>query len=265
MRAEKITSLQNPKVKNVLKLRKAGERAKQQRFSIEGINELTHALHSGYEIETLFFCPDIAPQEEIDSLAQKCTSVYEVSREVFSKMAYREDSGGMVAISKQKDHGLANLKLRTNPLVIVLETVEKPGNLGAILRTADSASVDAVILCDASTDLYNPNVIRASIGCVFSTQVASCSGDEARQWLENNQIKSFATHIQTEKWYHEYDYRAASAIIMGTESTGLSEKWIRFAHEGIKIPMLGVNDSLNVSIATAVVVYEAMRQRNFYF
>lgn len=265
MRVEKITSLQNTRIKNVLKLRKASERTKQQLFSIEGINEVNHALHNGYEIETLFFCPEIAPEQLTTSLIGQSKSVYEVSREVFSKMAYREDSGGILVLSRQKPHDLANLKLRSNPLVIILETVEKPGNLGAILRTADSASVDAVILCDASTDIYNPNVIRASIGCVFSTPVISCTGEEAMSWLREKHFKSFATHIQTKKWYHEYDYRSATAIIMGTESTGLSEAWIRFADEGIKIPMLGVNDSLNVSIATAVVVYEAMRQRNFYF
>lgn len=265
MQFEKITSLQNSKIKNVIKLRKAGERNKQQLFSVEGINEINHALNSGYSIDTLFFCPDIAPGEIINDLLKESKSAFEVSKEVFSKMAYREDSGGLLILCKQKSHKLSDIRLSHNPIVIVLETVEKPGNLGAILRTADSAKVDAVLLCDRTTDIYNPNVIRGSVGCVFSTQVALCSSQEAMKWIKSNKITSYATHIQTNNWYHEFNYRPPSAFIMGTESTGLTQKWIDFADEGIKIPMLGVNDSLNVSIATAVVLYEATRQRNFYF
>lgn len=265
MNLEKITSLQNPKVKNVVKLRKASERARQHLFTIEGLKEISHAVESGFNIQTLFYCPDISTDSSANPLLKAAAHVYEVSKEVFSKMTYREDSGGFLALAEPKDVTLEDIVLSSTPLVVVLETVEKPGNLGAILRTADAAHVDAVILCDESTDFYNPNVIRASIGCVFSTQVVSCASTEAMAWLKKNNIRSFATHIETKRWYHESDFRSAAAIIMGTESTGLSKQWINFADEGIKIPMLGINDSLNVSIATAVVVYEAMRQRNFYF
>ncbi|MBN2639892.1 MAG: RNA methyltransferase [Bacteroidales bacterium] len=262
---EKITSLQNSRIKNVIRLRKSSERTKQNIFSIEGLNEINHALHNDYIIDTLFYCPEIAPDEVTQELLSKSRIAFEVSKDVFSKMAYREDSGGVLVLSNQKSHHLSDIKLSQNPLIIVLESVEKPGNLGAILRTADSAGVDAVMLCDPSTDIYNPNVIRGSVGCLFSTQVATCTSEEAMVWLKTNQLRTFATHIETNKWYHESDYKGPSAIVMGTESTGLTKRWITFADEGIKIPMLGVNDSLNVSIATAVVVYEAARQRNFNF
>jgi TrmH family RNA methyltransferase len=169
----------------------------------------------------------------------------------------------MVALAHSRFLTLDKLKLSKTPLVVVLEHVEKPGNLGAIIRTADAAQVDAVIICDPATDLYNPNVIRASIGCVFSTQVVSCSSEEAMNWLRNNDIQCFAAAIQTKKWYHECNFQQSSALIMGTESEGLSQQWRDFSDEIIKIPMMGINDSLNVSTATAILIYEAMRQRNF--
>lgn len=263
MNSDRITSLQNPKIKNVIKLRKASERSKQNLFTIEGIKEIQHAIASGFHVETVFYCPEIAPGDMMQSLLSEKISAYAVTKDVFSKIAYREDSGGMLLLAHPKQQTLENIKLSDVPLVIVLESVEKPGNLGAILRTADAAGVDAVILCDGTTDFYNPNVIRASIGCVFSTQIVSCPSQKAMDWLKKNNIRSFATHIETNNWYHQSNYQQPSAIIMGTEATGLTRQWIQFADEGIMIPMLGINDSLNVSIATAVVVYEAMRQRNF--
>jgi TrmH family RNA methyltransferase len=263
IQTEKISSLQNPKIKNIVRLQKASERKKQQLFVVEGLKEIKHVVSCGYELHSLFFCPDIAPEGLPESLIPKVPQTFEVSSEVFSKIAYRETTGGMVALAYSRFLTLEDLKLSEVPLVVVLEHVEKPGNLGAILRTADAAQVDAVIICDPATDLYNPNVIRASIGCVFSTQVVSCSSEEAMKWLRSENIRCFAAAIQTNKWYHETNFKQPAALIMGTESEGLSQLWREFSEEIIKIPMMGINDSLNVSIATAILIYEAMRQRDF--
>lgn len=260
---EKITSLQNQRIKNVVKLQKASERKKQKLFVIEGLKEIKHVVQCGYQLQSIFYCPEIVPEGLPESLAPIVPRIYEVSAEVFSKIAYRETTGGMVALGHSRFLTFEEIKLSKTPLLVVLEHVEKPGNLGAILRTADAAQVDAVIICDPATDLYNPNVIRASIGCVFSTQVVSCSSEEAMKWLKSKNIRSYAAAIQTEKWYHECDFNQPAALIMGTESEGLSEPWREFSEEIIKIPMMGINDSLNVSIATAILIYEAMRQRDF--
>ena len=260
---EKITSLQNQRIKNIVKLQKASERRKQSLFVVEGLKEIKHVVQCGYQIHSLFYCPEIAPEEILESIAPIVPQIFEVSAEVFSKIAYRETTGGVIALGHSRFLTFEELKLSKIPLVVVLEHVEKPGNLGAILRTADAAQVDAVIICDPATDLYNPNVIRASIGCVFSTQVISCSSEEAMEWLKSKKIRSYAAAIQTKKWYHECDFNQSAALVMGTESDGLSQQWREFSEEIIKIPMMGINDSLNVSIATAILIYEAMRQRDF--
>ncbi len=260
---EKITSLQNQRVKNIVRLQKASERKKQKLFVVEGLKEIKHVVSCGYQLHSLYFCPEIAPSGLLKNIIPIVNQVFEVSTEVFSKIAYRETTGGMIALAHSHFLTLDELKLSKSPLVVVLEHVEKPGNLGAIIRTADAAQIDAVIICDPATDLYNPNVIRASIGCVFSTQVVSCSSDEAMKWLRSKDIYGFAAAIQTKKWYHECDFKQPSALIMGTESKGLSQQWRGFAEEIIKIPMMGINDSLNVSTTTAILIYEAMRQRNF--
>lgn len=262
-RTEKITSLQNPRIKNIVKLQKAFERKKQKLFVVEGLKEIEHVVSCGYQLHSLYYCPDIAPEGFPEKLIPLVPQAFEVSQEVFAKIAYRETTGGTVALGHSRFLTFEDLKLSKTPLVVVLEKVEKPGNLGAILRTADAAQADAVIICDPTTDLYNPNVIRASIGCVFSTQVISCTSEEAMEWLKQKNIRGFAAAIQTQKWYHECDLSQPSALIMGTESEGLSQQWREFANEIIKIPMMGINDSLNVSIATAILIYEAMRQRDF--
>ena len=260
---EKITSVQNQRIKNIVKLQKASERKKQKLFVVEGLKEIEHVVSCGYQLHSLYFCPEIAPDGLTENIIPIVHQAFEVTADVFSKIAYRETTGGMIALAHSRFLSFDELKLSKIPLVVVLEHVEKPGNLGAILRTADAAQVDAVIICDPATDLYNPNVIRASIGCVFSTQVVSCSSDEAMTWLKNKGIHGIAAAIQTQKWYHECDFRQPSALIMGTESEGLSQQWRDFANEIVKIPMMGINDSLNVSIATAILIYEAMRQRDF--
>ena len=259
----KITSTQNPKVKSLLSLEKPRERRKQGLFIIEGKKEIAMALDAGYKIGNLFFCDDIISPEELTSLGTDNKLMIPVAKDVFDKIAVRENSGGVLAVAEQKAHSLKQIQLSKNPLLLILESVEKPGNLGAILRTADAAGVDAVIICDPQTDFYNPNVIRSSIGCVFTKQIASATSEETIEWLNKNQISIYCTYLKAAQQYHLVDFTRPSAIIMGTEATGLSELWVRNATQNIIIPMHGAIDSMNVSTAAAVVVFEAKRQRGF--
>ncbi len=259
----KITSTQNPKVKSLLALEKPRERRKQQLFIIEGKREIALALEAGYRIGNLFFCDEIVSQKELAELPLEDKLLIPVSKEVFDKIAIRESTGGILAVAEQKTHRLAEIKLSKNPLILVLEGVEKPGNLGAVLRTADAAAVDAVIICDPQTDFYNPNVIRSSVGCVFTNQLAAASSEETIEWLHKNNISIFCTYLKASMSYHQTDFIQPSAIVMGTEATGLSDVWVKNSKANIIIPMLGKIDSMNVSNAAAVVVYEAMRQREF--
>lgn len=263
----KITSTKNPKVKNVLLLQdKARERRKQHLFVIEGIRETTLAVRGGYVLKQLFFCPEIADMALVTPLMeQPGLEIYEVEDAVFEKMAYRESSGGIVALAEPKPNRLQDIKLSENPLIMILEGVEKPGNLGALLRTADAAHLDAVIICDPTTDFYNPNAIRSSIGCVFTNQIAAATNQETFAWLKEHGIRAFATALTASDYYHRSDYRGPSAIVMGTEATGLTQEWIEAADERIIIPMRGEIDSMNVSTAAAVVVFEAARQRDFQY
>jgi RNA methyltransferase, TrmH family len=258
-----ITSLQNPKIKNVVALEKARERKAQNVFIIEGLKELSLATESGYRFKTVYFCPAIISEEKISELIRDRNLLLPVHESVFEKIAYRESTGGIIAIAEQKQHRLEDIKLSKEPLVLILESVEKPGNLGAILRTADAAGVDAVIICDPQTDFYNPNVIRSSVGCVFTRQIASASSDQTISWLKQHNIKIYCTYLQASKPYHELDYLKGCAIVMGTEATGLSKLWVESSDTNIIIPMQGKIDSMNVSTAAAVVIFEAKRQRNF--
>ena len=257
----KITSAQNPKVKSLIALEKPRERRKQQLFIIEGKKEIGLALEAGYKIGNIFFCDEIIDINEIPNGLKDDKLIIPVTKSVFEKIAVREGSGGVIAVAEQKPHLLSEIKLKDNPLVLVLEAVEKPGNLGAVLRTADAAGVDAVIICDPQTDFYNPNVIRSSVGCVFTKQLAAASSDETIAWLKKNKIKIFCTSLQAAHPYHQIDFRQPSAIVVGTEATGLSEQWTKNSDANIIIPMHGKIDSMNVSNATAVVVFEAVRQR----
>lgn len=258
-----ITSTQNPKVKNLLALEKPRERRKQCLFVVEGKKEIGLALKAGYKIGNLFFCEDIITRKELESLGADEKLLIPVSKEVFDKIAVRENSGGVLAVAEQKTHRLDSIKLKPNPLILVLEGVEKPGNLGAILRTADAAGVDAVVISDPQTDFYNPNVIRSSIGCIFTVQTASATSEETIKWLRENNISIYCTYLKASQPYHSVDYKQPSAIVMGTEATGLSDTWVNASTANIIIPMQGAIDSMNVSTATAVVVFEAKRQRNF--
>jgi TrmH family RNA methyltransferase len=257
---EKITSTTNPKIKNIVKLQKASERREQGVFIIEGFKEITFAMEAGFTIESLFYCPDIIINININKISAK--NLYEITREVFAKIAYREGSDGLLAIVKQVKHTLKDIKLSATPFVIILEAVEKPGNLGAILRTADASKADAVIIADPRTDIYNPNVIRSSVGCVFTTQVVASTNQEVYDWLKKNNISVYtaALHPKSETYFN-FNYTKPTAIVLGTEADGLTDFWLKNSDKKIIIPMLGKNDSLNVSNAAAVLAYEVVRQR----
>jgi len=262
---EKITSIQNQRIKNIVKLQqKSSERKDQNLIVIEGSREITLAIKSGFEIKQIYFCSEIISYDRIAEISCNENNVFKISREVYHKIAYRESTEGILVLAEPRFSTLKSMKLGKNPFLIVLESVEKPGNLGAILRTADAANVDAVLVCDPLTDIYNPNVIRSSVGCVFTKQVVACSSDEALDWLKKNKIKSYAAALTATHFYHLADFSVPSAIVMGTEADGLTKKWLKGADEQIKIPMNGEIDSLNVSTSTAILVFEAMRQRNFY-
>ena len=261
---EKITSAQNPKIKQLLALQeKSRLRRETGLFIVEGRRELQHCIDAGFEIDTIFFCDfgeDAATGMAAD-LTAAAQRTYEISREIYQKIAYREGTEGIVAEVKVMERRLADLKLKENPLIVVLESVEKPGNLGAVLRSADAAGADAVIICDPLTDLYNPNLIRASIGAVFTVPCAACSSEEAIDWLKANDVQILTAQLQDSEWYYDTDMKRGSAIVIGTEATGLTQAWRDAADAHVKIPMLGAMDSLNASVSAAILLFEAVRQR----
>ena len=265
-RIEKISSLQNARVKQVVALsQKSSERRKQGLFVVEGMRELLHCLHQGYKAESLYVCDDVAHDDaemrELLGLAGEGT-VCCVTAPVYGKMAYREGTEGVLGVIHACSASLEDLPLGERPLVVVAEGVEKPGNLGAILRSADAANADAVIFCDTPTDLYNPNVIRASIGAVFTVPCAVATSEECILFLKSKGIQILTAQLQDSELYYDTDMTAPTAIVMGTESTGLTDQWRKAADRHIRIPMLGSLDSLNVSVSTAILLFEAVRQRN---
>jgi len=264
---EKIQSTQNSRIKNVQKLfAKSKERKEQNLFVVEGARELSLALADSYQLDSVFICQELfsnsSYKQEIFAEINS-GNLFEVTLSVFQKIAYRENSDGILALVKPKQHDLNDLCLPDNPFIIVIESVEKPGNLGAILRTADAAQVDAVIVCDPLTDVYNPNVIRSSIGCVFTVPLAISTQSDTFSFLKEKRIRIFAAELQASQSYQDADFTQACALIMGTEADGLSKFWIERADAGIKIPMRGKIDSLNVSVSTAILTFEGMRQRGF--
>lgn len=261
---EKLTSVKNSRIKNLQHLQKARERKKQNVFLLEGLKEIEKAQKVGYHFQSVFFNPEIISLEEVSTLITNTPDeLFEVNREVFEKIAYRESTGGVVVLATPKAHNLATLQLPQNPLLLVLEGVEKPGNLGALLRTADAAGIDAVIVCDPQTDVYNPNAIRSSIGCTFTVPIAVGESSEVITWLKEKGVSIYCTYLQAAKHYHLTDFTVPSAIVMGTEATGITQQWVDTATHNIIIPMKGAADSMNVSTAAAVVVFEACRQRGF--
>ena len=253
-----ITSVQNARIKHVVALQqKSSLRREEGLFVVEGQREIEHCMACGYEVTELFAMDGLDYTGSIP--------VTRVSPQVYEKMAYRGSTEGLIAVARCKSHDLSILSPLTthhSPLIIVLESVEKPGNLGAILRTAEAAGVDAVIVCDPLTDLYNPNLIRASIGGVFCVPTAVCTSQQCIAFLKERGVRILTAQLQDSYEYYDYDMRQATAIVMGTESTGLTNQWREAADVHIRIPMLGRLDSLNVSVSAAILMYEAVRQRN---
>jgi TrmH family RNA methyltransferase len=262
----KIESLQNPRIKTAVKLRKSKVRRETGRTLVEGFREILRATQSGWRFEELYFCPDLYLDPEandlVSSIHQKGVAVFECTEAVFRKISYRDTPDGLIALSPLVGKTLNELNLPANPLLLIAEDLEKPGNLGTILRTADAAGVDAVITCDHKTDLSNPNVIRSSIGTLFFIPVAEASTEETLHWLAQKNIRSVAAVPGACQEYTEIDMRCGTAIVVGAEDEGLSDRWKSQADEQVSIPMLGQNDSLNVSTAAAILLYEAVRQRN---
>ena len=252
-----ITSLQNARVKRLVQLQqKSSERRRSGLFVVEGQRELMHCVEAGYEVEEVFMVEGGSWKVEGFSPA-----IFTVSPQVYEKMAYRGSTEGVIATVRQRNLTLADLQLPANPLIMVLESVEKPGNLGAVLRSADAAKADAVVICDPLTDLYNPNLIRASLGAVFSVPVVACGSEECIAFLKQRNIQILTAQLQDSSLYYDTDMRRATALVMGTESTGLTDIWRQAADAHIRIPMLGRMDSLNVSVSAAILLFEAVRQR----
>lgn len=263
----RISSSQNPRIKFALSLQKASVRNKEQLFLIEGLREIKLAVQAGFDFHALFVCPEIISKSEADSVIDGLTGqvqVTETSKEVFGRLAYRGESGGLLAVAHQKRIALEDIRLGDVPLILVTESVEKPGNIGAMLRTADAAGIDAVLICDGITDIFNPNVVRSSLGTLFTNQVVCCTSMEAIKWLKTRGIRIYTTALTASRPYHAADYTVPSAIVSGAEATGVSAVWQESSDSNIIIPMFGRVDSMNVSVATSVVLYEALRQRGFY-
>ena len=285
MRKESITSAQNPKIKNLLLLQeKSKARREQGLFVVEGRRELEHCLEAGFQVRTLFICPELAGNEALSGAFARIGSrsdaeerasfpaqplspameplIIEIPESLYRKVAYRESTEGIIAEVECKERRLEDLALTEHPLVVVLESVEKPGNLGAVLRSADAARADAVIVCDPLTDLYNPNLIRASLGGIFTVPTVAATSEETIAWLKARGIRILTAQLQDSSWYYDIDMTVGTALVMGTESTGLTDIWRRAADAHIRIPMLGRLDSLNVSVSAAILLFEAVRQRN---
>ncbi|MBR1733471.1 MAG: RNA methyltransferase [Alloprevotella sp.] len=250
-----LTSVHNPRIRRVIALQqKSAERRAAGLFVVEGRRELAHCLAAGFNVEEVFVCPDIANGTE----APAGTAV---SPAVYARMAYRGSTEGVLALVRERRLTLDGLRLGASPLLMVLEGVEKPGNLGAVLRSADAARADAVIVCDPLTDLYNPNLIRASVGAAFTVPTVACSSQECIAFLKRRGIRILTAQLQDSHPYYDTDMRRPTALVMGTESTGLTRRWREAADAHIRIPMLGRLDSLNVSVSAAVLLFEAVRQR----
>ena len=262
MRTEVITSAQNPRIKELILLQeKSRARRENGLFVVEGRRELSHCLEAGFKPRSLFICPEILGRDACREFEQAGCPIVEIPAHLYEKVAYRGRTEGVIGVMECHSHSLEDLHLKEDPLVIVLESVEKPGNLGAVLRSADAAGADAVIVCDPLTDLYNPNLIRSSIGGIFTVPVAAASSEEAIRWLKERGIRILTAQLQDSLPYYDTDMRQGTAIVMGTESTGLTPLWRQAADAHIMIPMLGRLDSLNVSVSAAILLYEAVRQR----
>tara|TARA_R110002033_G_scaffold40829_13_gene81379 strand:- start:1699 stop:2484 length:786 start_codon:yes stop_codon:yes gene_type:complete len=260
---KQISSVQNPFIKSLVLLQEKTKNRKQTgTFLIEGQREITLALKGGYIIETVLFYPEICTENEATKIAPN-TALIEINKEVFQKLAYRDTTEGILAVAKTKSMQLNDLKLSKNPLILIAEAPEKPGNIGALLRTADAANLDAVIIANPKSDLYNPNIVRSSVGCLFTNQIASGTTEEIITFLREQDINFYCATLQNSTSYHTQDYTTPTALVVGTEATGLTQEWRDAATQNIIIPMQGEIDSMNVSVAAAILIFEAKRQRGF--
>lgn len=241
---------------------KSSLRRQEGLFVVEGRRELLHCINAGYDVKVIFV--DSRKTDALQGVIYNDAEILEVSQKVYEKIAYRESTEGVVAVVKARKSTLQDLSKEKgeNPLYVVIESVEKPGNLGAILRSADAAGVDGVIVCDPLTDLYNPNLIRASIGAIFTVPAVACTSEECIVWLKENKVQILTAQLQDSCLYYDIDMKKATAIVMGTEATGLTQQWRDAADKHIRIPMCGKLDSLNVSVSSAILMYEAVRQRS---
>ncbi|RZK10524.1 MAG: RNA methyltransferase, partial [Flavobacterium sp.] len=252
----------NPYIKSLIHLQEKSKARKQSgTFLIEGRREIELAVKGGYEIDCILFDPSLFSLQDFQIF--KFSNSIEISREVYHKLAYRDTTEGILAVAKSKSLDLADLKLGKNPLILIAEAPEKPGNIGALLRTADAAALDAVIIANPKSDLYNPNIVRSSVGGLFTNQVAVGSTSEIISFLKSKNIAIFCATLQDSESYHTQDFTQPAAIIVGTEATGLSNEWREASTKNIIIPMQGEIDSMNVSVAAAVLIFEAKRQRGF--
>lgn len=259
---QQITSLQNPLVKYLFTLtQKSKQRKEQQQFLIEGKREISLALEAGYLIEQLFICPDILSEAEVEKFfsGYKCTAI---STQVYEKLTYRSSTEGILALAQCKNHALSGVEFqKAHPLVLVAEAPEKPGNIGALLRTADAAGIDAVYIANPKTDLYNPNIIRSSVGTVFTVPIFMGSSEEIRSHLQQQGFAMYCAALTASQPYDQVSYKGRTAIVVGTEDTGLSPTWLKASTQNIIIPMQGKIDSMNVSVSAAILIFEAVRQR----
>jgi len=262
---KKLTSINNKEVKGFYQLTlKAKHRKISNTFLIEGLREIKLAMKNDWQIKQLLFCPKIISEEDLDKSFKNEIEKIEVSLEVYQKIAYRSSTEGVFAITNCKNHDLKNIKFKSNnPLIVVIEAPEKPGNIGAILRTADAANIDAVIIANPKTDLYNPNIIRSSVGSIFTNNIYIGNTTEVISLLKNKNIKIYASSLQADELYHNQNYSNPCALIIGTEDKGISKEWSENSYKNVKIPMKGEIDSLNLSNAAAILIFEALRQRNF--
>ncbi|WP_445955284.1 TrmH family RNA methyltransferase [Yeosuana sp.] len=262
---KQISSIQNSYIKQLVQLKdKSRERKKTGLFLIEGEREISLAIKGGYELESILFYPELFSLEQLNELTNQQINIIEISKEVYQKLAYRDTTEGVIAVAKSKLHLINSLKFQNkNPLILVSEAPEKPGNIGAILRTADAAKVDAVIIANPKSDLYNPNIIRSSVGCVFTNQIATGTTTEIIAFLKAQHINIYCAALQASVNYNTQDFTKPTAIVVGTEATGLSNEWLENSTQNIIIPMQGEIDSMNVSVAAGILIFEAKRQRNF--
>ena len=260
----RITSARNPRVKTTLKLRSRRGRDKQGRMVVDGTAEISRALAAGAELVELFVCDELLSAEATqirDQAVRLKVPLLVTTPAVFSKVAFGDRQDGVVAVLRTPQHTLERLELPSNPVIAVLERLEKPGNVGAIVRSADAAGIAAVIVADGVSDLYNPNAIRSSLGTVFTTPLVAATSTETLDWLRREGFRILAARVGASTKYTDVDYRGAIALVFGSESAGVSSLWSSAEISAVSLPMLGAADSLNVAATASVLFYEALRQR----